>query len=386
MLYLSRILNPENPKYRKYGIVDSDDGIETLITRDELKEIVLVNNLEIRGVSVITTIDGVKDIRVRLPQQEPSTLVGSQVRMKVLTGVNITVFNGEITAIQIDNKFLQDRQRIRLSKFGNKMSIRVKTYFKGFPPYSDTKAVVFVLDDKIEIVGRLIDFYSVKHVVYDISKVTNPDVVRMFYTTLKNSMMRINYGFESFVIDRKDRMAYQKFSIAVNDTDGIPKSVLSTVESMGLNYKDVELTDSNLKAIKKVVSRANSLDWFTKGNTRLIHDSVCKHLTTRGFKPLELEDFEYARETLLELISCYSNNASYYKYESMGLHEGIWHVFYNYLRFCNPTIEVQSLFIALCNKSIKRMKQFKKLPIDEGTLDSHLNCGECPVFHKCHGR
>lgn len=178
MLFVSRVVDG-----LKFGIVDTDDGTETLVYRDELNDAVLIHHVDIKGVKIgynrglHHNTPFIKEI---MAQQDMRQYTNLQAKTKTLLGVEVRVYAGEITAILADTRVAKDGVRIRLSDFGATMSWESPVRWVN----GDTKnRLILVLDDKIKMVGR--EAYIRKRgVCLDISDITNNDVVSSIVHTL----------------------------------------------------------------------------------------------------------------------------------------------------------------------------------------------------------
>lgn len=120
MLFVSRVVDG-----LKFGIVDTDDGTETLVYRDELNDAVLIHHVDIKGVKIgynrglHHNTPFIKEI---MAQQDMRQYTNLQAKTKTLLGVEVRVYDGEITAILADTRVAKDGVRVRLSDFGTTMS------------------------------------------------------------------------------------------------------------------------------------------------------------------------------------------------------------------------------------------------------------------------
>ena len=78
MLYMSRIIKGRT---EKYGIVDTDDGVETIVTRAKLRKIVIEDGIVIDGVRII---NGKTDIFTFCPSRDNTKVSSKQVRLEFL--------------------------------------------------------------------------------------------------------------------------------------------------------------------------------------------------------------------------------------------------------------------------------------------------------------
>lgn len=130
MLYISRYFG-----VGRYGVVDTDDGVEQVVTKKEL-----VNSLnlgcEIRGASDENT------IRVYQPTETRSQL---QVKTYALLRVDIKTYKDCIVDISFDPNQITNPVTLRLSDYGKKCGDYLLAYTKQAAKHK----VTLILDDKI---------------------------------------------------------------------------------------------------------------------------------------------------------------------------------------------------------------------------------------------
>lgn len=373
MLYLSRIIQPDNPRYRKYGVVDSDDDTETLVTRAELVDIVLKHKLQVQGVVVINKKDGSKDIKVTSPQQIASQTTGRQTKTAVLLGVNVVVYNDEITAIHVNRKVMRDKQRIRLSDFAKKMNLRAKMYFTG--PVS--KRVVLVIDDKIELLGRLKDFSEVTGVLYDISEVEDLGTIGLFYSALMDCSLRIGYHFDSHVIDRKERMLYYQCTLAMHERGAFPQWLLDEVRSIPNTLDAIQLSQEAIVDIQRIIKGMHRLKWFYESAKSKASFVLCKFIKDHGVSELTIADYDIAINELRPIFRWLDDLDWHGSWNTEGLPLRTLRILDKYLAVCNPTDEAKELFIAFCNKAILITRKH------DIAYDKALGCDFCSAYSSC---
>lgn len=139
MLYFSRYVKCSD--IVRYGVVDTDDGFETLVNWDSLSDLVLNTGLHIKGVHRYDEY-GIK-VRVYQPPEETTRL---QVKTKTLKGVDVTIYNHEIVGVRFDASKIHSRVTIRLSDFANSLG----DYILGECPKANVGIkVVLVLDNSV---------------------------------------------------------------------------------------------------------------------------------------------------------------------------------------------------------------------------------------------
>ena len=189
MLYISRraVLGNE----LAYGVVDTDDDVETIVNTDGIEE-AHRHGLTIRGVAT-HWVSG-DDIN---PYQPEGTFSPLQVKTRVMKKVSVGLYGSMITSVEW--LFGVDNPRIRLSDFGDSVADLVI-----YGNVLSVTPVTLVLDDKLKSITKYsfrIETCSSLHdtqvqmisrangwkrlrVLFDVSELTNQEILDTFYEQL----------------------------------------------------------------------------------------------------------------------------------------------------------------------------------------------------------
>lgn len=209
MLYLSRILPGD-----KIGVVDTDDGVETIVTEDELYLAVVAYHLDIAGVD---------DSGEYVPYQDMRYCSVKQTKLKAVRGVDIRTFKGEITYIGVGSEDVT----IRLSDYGSKLLTSMAWNI-------GTGVLTIILDDSVEVVGKTLPC-GFDGFCWDIREVTNDSVVSEVYSELIGDTIEDMGRWSNYVIDSQDRMDMWRLLAMLTTTDN---NMLDEVEGF-LEGKDL---------------------------------------------------------------------------------------------------------------------------------------------------
>lgn len=113
MLYVSRYVSRDT-----YGIVDTDDGQEEIVSEEELEGICCDLCLPVLGVTVYSGA-ACRYVESILPYQPSWTLTQLQIKTKVLRGVEVCTYQDMVTNVRWNNADIVAPVRIRLSDFGD---------------------------------------------------------------------------------------------------------------------------------------------------------------------------------------------------------------------------------------------------------------------------
>lgn len=210
MLFVSRYY-----RYSSYGVVDTDDGVEEIVSVDTIKQAVFQYGLDIKGV---TSTPGSKRVRAHLlnilAYQRECDLSAAQVKLLTLSGVELTTYCGLITSLRWRNYKGREPLQIRLSDYGTEVADRIFYGNLDTQPHS----ITLILDDKLKLnqfsfdCNGLLNHHRVLGryglgVKLDIREVTDSNTVEMFYEQLFGDP----FDWDNFddmamdVIDHEDR-------------------------------------------------------------------------------------------------------------------------------------------------------------------------------------
>lgn len=214
MLYVSKRYSS-----LKYGIVDTDDGQEEVYTAQELAEIVDTLGIEIKGVTLGDKIykNGKRKVwcTVKVWQAEES-LQKSQVKLKVLVGVDVKTNGSEITGLSWKHFATERPVRLRLSDYGDSCAEYLLADIQNFA-FRGAKFLTIVLDDKIALKAK--SFKHAPHigVRFDLSEVTNKKTVEIVYKELISDRSMSQTLLKEIVTDKPDRLDFYRAVTILNN-------------------------------------------------------------------------------------------------------------------------------------------------------------------------
>lgn len=209
MLFVSRLIGATN-----YGVVDTDDGVEEIITDVDLIRITKLG-LEIKGIDA----DGFARC-----YQDPLTMSLLQIKTNAIDGVSVFVYKDYITSIRRSAPSLRPGTRIRLSQFGKRFSDYVLEQVMDWNKID----LVLVVDDQFELTYPSTNIAPMFGVAFDITEVTNEEAAQAIYSSYRRYSSSLKLS--EFCIDRPDRMNYQQALLALS-TGEHDKGVTFTLET-----------------------------------------------------------------------------------------------------------------------------------------------------------
>lgn len=201
MLYVSRIVCKDDSEL--YGVYDTEDDTEQIVTWNDLDKIITKLNIHVGG----TIIDpesvevGHPFMSYAFPYQDEKYLIRDQIKAKTLIGVDITRWKDEVTAIEVDGKIIRGDMTIRLSDFGHKMSCVARLYVH--PEAEGRGSLTVVLDRSVNIYGEVYSMLM-SGIRWDISEIIDLEFIRKLHT-----FGWYHYGekcLKDYIIDRRGRI------------------------------------------------------------------------------------------------------------------------------------------------------------------------------------
>lgn len=215
MLYISRSF-----EYGTFGVVDTDDNVEEVVSGEMLKELVCEVGLEIFGASRVEYPSGNMEFHIFPYQVEPDDTV-LQTKLRTLFGVEVVKNKGVVVGISLRNARLPRDMSIRLSDLGDFYGECILDW--DFKDYSGPK-LTLVVDDNIKQVHPM-TFYppisglgfsnDVSGFVLDVRGLSDEELLYEIYNCA--------YAFEGdpkdAIIDREDRVARMWKSVEDGEYD-----------------------------------------------------------------------------------------------------------------------------------------------------------------------
>lgn len=231
MLYLSRFIGEF-----AYGIVDTDDDVETVVSRSELRNLVMKLGLKIEGIEVGGSYEGIKSMTV---YQDPRYRTVAQTKAKAILGVDITLFRGEIVRIKLGDMALKAGfLRLRLSDYGTKIDGRCPI---TTPRGSDKFKLVLVLDDKIKV-EDIAPKVGLNGLCIDISELSDENVVSGCYNGLAVTAGVDHEQWDEYLIDNGDRDLFWRYLYLLSQT----------YENLNKRFKELEHRGHKIEIAEKL--------------------------------------------------------------------------------------------------------------------------------------
>lgn len=181
MLYISRYVHPQG-----YGVVDTDDDTEEVVTREDIYLVCCALGIKVRGVILETDDTGFTYVAYAGVYQPAETQTQLQIKTRLLRHVEVLVYKSMITHIRWSPNDIKEPVTIRLSDFGTTLADYCLT---SIAPAGCHK-VTLIIDDKIQFSEKGCFFATDMSVdigvrglgvVLDLREMTNDAVVRQLY-------------------------------------------------------------------------------------------------------------------------------------------------------------------------------------------------------------
>lgn len=324
MLYVSRVI-----PVGKFGVVDTDDGVETVVSWMDIRRYVRDYHLEIMGVEVKQTDHGLVVGAVE-PYQAKEHYSALQAKTQALRGVDIHTYNGEITGIYINCKLIKNGYVLHLSKYGKSVTQGViirhtnKEYFQN--------RVVIVLDNGI-VNYHTMPPVCMNNITWDIRSLPDKVVESMYLELMDSSVIR-PAQWDKFIIDSPERIAFWKCLKLLDKKDASAEyfdAVLSSVkDKQALTDKVADACINDFRAVASMES-ITILPVYRDGFKEVMRKyNMC----------IGKSDFKSMWENLSRVFAMLEASSTM-GYESLKRFE-------NFLLYFDAPKDIQDLFITLC--------------------------------------
>lgn len=216
-----------------YYVMDTDDGVEELLTYEDLIKAVVDKGIKIEGIKIRKTKQGYfKSLDCNICYN----LLKSQPILKAATGVDIKEVNGYIVGITIKE---DNDTRIKLSDYYKGVSFRALDNLESlfYPP-----KVVFIFDDKLDMPLEVLT--QTEFIMVDITNLTNDKIAYNFYKYIPaNYIVDKSERRAAFILDRvKDPNVLENLGIPKKDIQG---KIEKTLKTMDKYFSTVKLVENN---------------------------------------------------------------------------------------------------------------------------------------------
>ena len=207
--YISRCVHLDDAVRAKerlaFGLVDTDDNVEHVISMDKLEKAVLETGIQIYG----ATIRG-RRIDDAAPYQHPLYTTALQTKLAVMHNIHMTLYKDWITSIVWDEKLVKKPVTIRLSDYGRRCSDSL--FWR--PGTAQRHQVTLIFDNKIKF--RRDSFAAFASytggigvggfgVLYDLRELSDDTLAEFIYTNIFESGADLDS-----VLDKPDRLKRMK--------------------------------------------------------------------------------------------------------------------------------------------------------------------------------
>lgn len=205
MLYISRYVRRDS-----FGVVDTSDGVEEVVTYDELHHICTDLGIDVCGVELVE-VDNLMHLGCVEPYQMNEYVRPNQTKLRMIHKIEVRTYKSIVTNIVWNNNDIVVPVRIKLSDLGRVCGDCV---FSG-NYHSGVHKVTLVLDDSVEILDsafkvRMTDdsFMSVNGVgvMIDVRGIKSEDKALKAYRSFFNGDVATLVRSVIDNLERKDRI------------------------------------------------------------------------------------------------------------------------------------------------------------------------------------
>lgn len=333
----------------KYGVVDTDDGAEDIMTLKEIREAVLKHGYEIKGVDVIIGLSEyshIKDIGRIYVWQDVSEQSVRQVKLKSLNGVEIKTQGDMIVSIVLPKDAAQRKAcSVRLSDYGSVCADYLFNDTKTQPKWAGN-FLTLILDDKLEVTSKSFNGAGTLEIHFDLREVTNKRTVESAYkSVLSDSLVSVTSLWNYYIDDVPERIDYWK-AVCVLQKGFQDHENFKHVREV-LDYPDETLPKINKKYVREFISVSDSNLLMTQSGKpamRALHTYIGFLFKSENKGLVTCHDFQTlllrcAPDLFKVLAACTACNSQ------------VLIRYLHYLLYFDVPSEVKSAFINFCDRA-----------------------------------
>lgn len=353
MLYINRLVSGE-----RYAVMDTDDGVETIVTYKELKNAVLKNKLDIKGVNIVSypslkaTLgqqSGKPDrprysieVSVYQPVEERSL---KQVKNATVSGVNVIKNGDVVTGIKMTA--IGQPVIVRLSDFGTKFDNYV---FSKHPKSVQGLQLTLVFDDKIKCTARSFMYWQVFGNV-DVTEVTDLRIINNIVST----MFKDHYAFAYIRDQMIARKETKDYIYGVMMLNGCQFNSYNTTMG-GIDAVLASMSPEGVALVHQYCIK----EFTGLGNCKFIFNGELHRLGDIAFharSTVDFDSFEQWRDFIRDRENRYHSHLLQQLKVSSTLNNDMLTRLWNYLCYFEPAEPVKQEIIRFCCNAIKAIEQ-----------------------------
>lgn len=339
MLFLSRMLSATT-----YEVVDTDDYVGEKVDFDTLRHLVLDLGLHIEGVTVETDMFGDRDIEFGAFYQDPKFSTGTMARMKAMYGVDIRVYNDEVTWIGLDGNITPPGTRIVISKFAHKFSFNTPIQWSVLTSRPERGYIIIVFDDSVEVVGSFVPFAQVSTVLLDISNYSDEFVAQNVYNGLLAHRLR---DFARYIIDKPERMERWSFVAMMYEPLSSDNPLVKALQRRP-DYSKIseKIGERFFDTFQRITDKAPHSMFFGRLTEPDEVDAYIKSTFKNGVVPyIDCKDYAILQKEFTGVFSALILQSV--------MNSAEVRCFANYISYFKVPEHIQKLYIRLCNNVAK---------------------------------
>lgn len=335
MLYLSRY-RPE----LSYGIVDTDDDVEEIVSRDELRTAVMTYGLSIEGMSVSPGKHG-PFVQFAQPYQDSRYVTTLMTKTRLVYGVEVRVWRDEVTYVLFNTDITPAGTAIRLSDYGSRFCGYSVVKWTIHRPDNDA---TIILDDNIKIIDKSPKM-SEWGVRYDVRELSNSSVVECMYRELVKGTPTEYKFWDSWILDNPKRFhrwqcAGMLNSVVADDDDFVvelkqSEDYCEISDFLGKAYRAEFESLANTDVSKTFFTSMSAFD-FVGFVTDFFEDGVSKFASVLDYEALHKNCGKFTQ--MLKLVSTINSHTL--------------NRFENYFNHFVVPEDMKQVFVTFCHNTI----------------------------------
>lgn len=327
MLFISRQVGVD-----KWGICDTDDMHEDILTRNEIEQIILDYDLRIEGTLMLThPIEQYRYLSAVNVVQPANTKTAEQAKAKVMKHVDTQVYNGAVQGISVG----VDDTAVRLSDYGTNWGSYVFWFNKI------GRRTRFIFDDSLKFGSKTFTDWHNRAVIMDMTEVNNMKLVDYVYSDfISDSQMDVD-DIQYYYIDRPERRWYPEALWIIHNGTFFTS-----------NAPAIAMIMSDMGAVEDMIYKKYKRDMLKTCQSQFVlraekHVKTLLYMSVELMHPVWATTCEYAvlRDACMPILFDKLAQDTTISYASLRRLQ-------NYITFFHVSPEIRKAFVDFCHRAV----------------------------------
>lgn len=328
MFYISRVVGAN-----KYGVVDTEDGVENIMTTGELSRATCKLGIPIEGVTLYYQpghkLPNIASIKI---YQAPESISREQVKLKALKGVDVKKQGDVVVSISV-NAPADKPVTIRLSDIGTEFGNYI------FSGNKISQGTTIIVDDKIKVTKQTFkNWYG--RMILDVRELTNMQVMDYICSDFATEYYIDSKDIRRYVLDNPKREGYDQAVWALN-------SVMVVHSTGRYSIKNIHDVCPNIDSVHPLISARYEKEFIRLAHRKLYFKGDCNSRFADHVKDMQSRNL-LTSGTYRSICKHCADSLFYILANNTTIGELPIRRMSNYIKFFKPSANMQEEFVQMC--------------------------------------